>query len=236
MNYTTFFNFKNKKNMRKNHIKQKAFTMIEILMITMVVGIWLLSVVIAIANAKKITNNTKQSIIATQLAQEWIEMVYQIRNTNILRHSDYKNYCRLNMDPYEPCTDTIASHRIHNKNNILTWKIIKVTDNLLNINDWIDTQDEIFSLCLTWWQRTSCYWPNNQTEYGRFFRTIEWKWLFLKNSPLTWGESILCKEPSDWIQCGDGSAKEFRFCSRVEYIWTRTWDVEICGVLTNFFD
>jgi len=209
--------------------------MIEILLVIVVIWVWLLSIVIAVSNAKVSTNKTKQKVIATQLANEWIEMVYQIRNTNLLKYSNYKNYCRLDTNPNSTCNNSSNPNRITQQNYILIWQSLSWTTDELNIWNWIDTQDKAFSLCLTWWQRWACPWQNNQTKYWKFFRTIEWKWLFLKNSSNTWWDLINCTNWSTTI-CNDNSAKEFHFCSRVEYIWTKTWNVEICGVLTNFFD
>ncbi len=224
------------KNIIKKFKNKKAFTMVEILMITMVVWIWLLSIVIAISKAKTITHQTKQSVIATQLAQEWIEMVYQIRNTNLLKHGNYKNYCRLDVNPNESCSNSTFPDRMTENSYILSWQILSWTSQTLNIWDWTDTWDLTFWLCLTWWQRIACHWSDNQTQYWKYFRTIEWKWLFLKNSSNTWWDLINCSDWNSLTSCNERAAKEFRFCSRVEYIWTKTWNVEICGVLTNFFD
>jgi hypothetical protein len=74
----------------------------------------------AISKAKSVTNQTKQSVIATQLAQEGIEMVYQIRNTNLLRHPNYKNHCRLNENPQELCDDSTTQNRMTEKSYILS--------------------------------------------------------------------------------------------------------------------
>lgn len=235
-------------------MKLKAFTMLEILMITLIVGIGLLSIVVAISKAKVITNNTKQHIIATQLAREWVETIYQIRNTNLLKFPNHKDRCRLNTQKDSSCTGDgewtvweVNKRMTEWVNYILTepW-YISWTLQTLNILDWINTWEKIFNLCLSWWQRISCAWMENQTRYGKFLRTIEWKWVYLKNSATTWWELTHCLyyqqswipvPGGGWRSCDDSErALEFRFCSRVEYIWTKTWSVEICWVLTNFFE
>mgnify|MGYP006948914763 CR=1 FL=1 len=221
--------------------------MLEILMITMIVGIWLLSIVVAVSKAKAITNQTKQEVIATQLAKEWIEMVYQIRNSNLLQHPNYKNFCWLNVNPNEICDDSNYPDRMTEKEYILSWQTLSWTTETLDIWDGMTTWEQIFNLCLTWWKRITCPWLDNQTRYGKFFRTIEWKWLYTKNHNLTGGLKIFCQNWSAWwdvwsvaYSCGHDNADlhpmEFHFCSRVEYIWTKTGSVEICGVLTNFFE
>lgn len=216
--------------------KIKAFTMLEILMITIIVWVWLLSIVVAISKAKTVTNQIKQEVIAAQLAKEWLEMVYQTRNSNLLKHPNYKNYCRLNVNPNQNCDDSNNPNRLTVSSYIISDRLLSWINETLNIWDGISTWDQRFGLILTWWK-----WLQNwnteskQTKYGKFFRTIEWKWLFLKNSTNTWWNLINCSSWSSAI-CHSWDAKEFRFCSRVEYVWQNTGSVEICGVLTNFFE
>ncbi len=227
--------------------KIKAFTMLEILMITLIIGIWLLSIIIAITKAKTVTNQTKQSVIATQLAKEWIEMVYQIRNTNLLKHTNFKNYCWLNQNPKESCNSFNNPNRIIKSGYILTWQLLKPSANILDLSNWISNEDQTFSLCLQSWQRISCQWSENQTDFGKFFRVIEWKWLYIKDVNLTWWDEISCLNWStewtstwwNYFTCwapNDLHPMEFHFCSRVEYLSTKADSVEICGILTNFFD
>lgn len=245
--------------------KLKAFTMLEILMITIIVGVWLLSIVVAITKAKTITNETKQEIIATQLAKEWIEMVYQMRNSNLLQHPNHKEKCRLYINKDTGCRVdntvtywTLNPFLLRDGNYIIdSWNNITGTLENLNISDWIQTWEQIFNICLTWWKRISCPWQNNDTQYWRFFRTIQNVWLYRKNSTTTWGSPTNCmywgfgiNAPEEIISfegswgtswgtryCAQGPwALESRFCSRVEYIWTNTGSVEICGVLTNFLE
>jgi len=207
--------------------------MIEILIITIIVSIWLLSIIFAVNKAKTITNSITQNIIANQLAKEWVEMIYQIRNTNILQNPTKENICRLNLDPYLKCDG--------NQKWMTTWSYIITNTHILN---WIDrnldlslwiTWNELFTICLSWWKRNSCPWEDNQTKHWKFFRTIEWKWLFNKNNLITWGIELNCIN-WDTTECNDNTAKEYRFCSRVEYIWTNIWKTEICSIITNFFD
>ena len=226
--------------------KIKAFTMLEILMITLIIGIWLLSIIVAITKAKTVTNQTKQSVIATQLAKEWIEMVYQIRNTNLLKHTNFKNYCWLNQNPKESCNSSTNPNRITKTNYILTWQLLKPNNDILDLSDWITPSDETFSLCLQSWQRISCQSAENQTDFGKFFRVIEGKWLYIKDVDLTWWIEIICNnawaggttqwEDYNCAQWDDLHPMEFHFCSRVEYLSTKADSVEICGILTNFFD
>jgi hypothetical protein len=44
---------------------------------------------------------------------------------------------------------------------------------------------------------------------------------------------VMCSKWTD-INCGTSTAKEYRFCSKVAYIGQGEWEVELCGLLTNF--
>lgn len=210
--------------------------MLEILIITIIVGIWLVTVMLITQKVKISVNETKQNVIANQLAIEWIEKIYQIRNTNLLRHQDYLGPCRLAQDPFVTSCDGSSTTRLTELNYIIiTGWSLSWTSEILDISDWISTWEQIFNLCLEWWERISCPWSWNQTKYGKFYRSIEWKGLYLKNTNTTGGQKIYC---NSWASenCYNDDAKEYRFCSKVQYISTKTWSVELCWVLTNFFD
>ncbi|HKL44474.1 MAG TPA: type II secretion system protein [Candidatus Absconditabacterales bacterium] len=234
--------------------KIKAFTMLEILMITIIVGVGLLSIVVAISKAKTVTNQIKQEVIATQLAKEGIEMVYQTRNSNLLKHPNYKNYCRLNVNPNQSCNDSSESpDRLTVSSYIISDRLLSGINETLNILDGINTGEQRFGLILTggkWLQNGDT--EPKQTKYGKFFRIIEGKGLYQKNYNThtggikitcgnrshggeTQGLEYECKGTGEQYSNGPG-AFEFRFCSRVEYIGQNTGSVEICGLITNFFE
>ena len=187
----------------------------------------------------------------------WITwIIYQIRNSNLLQYPNNKKYCRLYTEWDWLCASTvpwldryvwIVNPRLTEGVNYIFkgWQILEGTLEHLDISDGISTEEKIFNLCLTWWQRVSCSWIENQNKYWKFLRTIEGKWLYKKNSTHTWWSLTHCLYDFQrinpiswpWLWCPpDPWAAEYRFCSRVEYIWTKTGSVEICGVLTNFFD
>lgn len=214
--------------------KRKAFTMIEILTITVVVGIWLLSIVFAINKAKITTNHIKQETIATQLAKEWIEMVYHTRNTNLLKHSNNLDKCRLNINPNQECDWN--NEWFSTWNYIISWNsFTNIVNEDLILLSWVSDWDKNFALCLTGWQRTNCPWEENNTKYGKFFRVIKWVWLYDKDINTTWWNLLNCNKWND-TNCSNNIAKEYRFCSVVLYLWDKKWKAEICGIMTNFFD
>lgn len=215
-------------------------------MITTIVGIWLLSILIASTKAKTIVNNYKQDIIATYLAQEGIETIINLRNTNILKNKNYKNFCRLNQDYAQTCDDLNNPNRIKEWNYTITNWVLSWISNNLDIFDGIWSWDLNFALCLQDDERVHCS-GNNNTRYWKFFRSIEWKWLFIKDVTTTWWVKIICDSANGWwtttewidyncAQWDDLHPMEFQFCSKVQYVWTKQWAKEICSIITNFFE
>jgi len=225
------------------HIKQ-GFTIREVLVIVVVISIWLLSVVVALTNGMKYVQKTRQKVVALNLAREWMEAIYQIRDTNWTRWAGVKDQCWLKIDPlvdeWSPrCGDdtwmTTGSYVLQRLSTwwqeyfALTWPWM-----WLDLSSWLSSGNLQFSLC----QQTgglweSCMWTTPDTSEGTYFREIEGLWLYLKDEAVTWWMSIVCTWwMSPW--CGDARAKEFRFCSRVVYVGDGIWEVKLCGVLTNF--
>ena len=72
------------------------------------------------------------------------------------------------------------------------------------------------------------------------------KMIYIKDITFTWWIEIACQNAwawwtSEWqdYNCArwdDIHPMEFHFCSRVEYISTKADSIEICGILTNFFE
>lgn len=208
--------------------------MLEILIITIIVWVWLLSIVFAINKSKTATNNIVQNIIANQLAKEWIELMYQTRNTNLLKNSLSWNTCRLNINTNETCNWN--NERFSTWNYLLlSWDIFTWTLDEWMLSGWISTWDMSFALCLIGWKRISCPGKENHTKYWKFFRTIKWVGLYDKDSNITWWKLLNCTKWND-TNCADNIPKEYRFCSAVFYIWETIWKSEICGIMTNFFD
>jgi len=208
--------------------------MLEILLITIVVWVWLLSIVFAISKFNSSTKITTQTIIANQLAKEWVEFVYQTRNTNFIKNSLSWNICRLNINTSESCN--WDNDRFSTWNYILlSWNIFTWILDELTLSGWISTWDKKFALCLTWSKRVPCPGEENHTKYWKYFRTIKWIWLYDKNESTTWWNLLSCTKWDD-ANCWDDKPKEYRFCITVFYVWEKIWKSEICTIMTNFFD
>jgi len=105
--------------------------------------------------------------------------------------------------------------------------------NEINLGNGVDSGDYNFSLCQQSGYRDACIWQQAATSEGKYFREIQWLWLYLKDVNITWWQLKTC---TWWMSfdCWNNRAKEFRFCSRVVYIGDGTGEVKLCWVMTNF--
>ena len=223
--------------------KKSAFTIREILVIIVVVSVGLLSVLVVLSDGMKYVQKTRQKVVALNLAREWMEAIYQIRDTNRTRRAWVKDACWLKTNPLVDewsvgCSDDVRfSSGFYILQRLSTWgQQYFALDAMLT---WIDFGSGIynswFALCQTWvknWYWDSCPWRTWNMSEWKYFREIEWRWLYLKDVSVVWWSWIVC---SSWSPvCWTSSPKEFRFCSRVVYMGDNTGEVKLCGVITNF--
>lgn len=226
-------------------LRKYGFTIREILIIIVIVSVGLLSVVVVLTNGMTYVQKTREKVIALNLAREWMEAVYQIRDTNRTRWAGVKDQCWLKLNPLvdewgDNCgNDLWISSGSYVLQRLTTggqeyfaltgpWESI-YTDAILS------TDITKYSLCQKSGYWDSCMWENSSTSEWKYFREIQWLGLYLKDSLVPWWTGIVC---TWWTSpdCWTSSAKEFRFCSRVVYMGESTSEVKLCGVLTNFRD
>lgn len=234
--------------------------MMEILIISILITVWLFTVRNAVDHARKTNENVKQSVIANQLATEWAELVYQLRNTNFLEYYYNRdvdkspriiNACRLAYnfwDCYEyirdascnstqeftKCTDA-DKYIMRGLNYYISWWKINACGCIFENKNCQDIKNDVYAICLRNWVRTPCpeghdaWW--DESTFWKFWRMIDGIWTYNMASDYTWWELI-----NSSFNCGDLSAQEYRFCSRVarEWGWWHGWEVEICWTMTNF--
>lgn len=226
---------------------KKSFTLIETLVVIVMISwgiVWILTVLnYAFSSLDKV----KKDVIAINIAREWVETVVNVRDSNWIRWAWKKEQCFLKSDPlndfwWDWCENDIW---IWSGNYILSWdymswiyynKLISVTWELNMLNS-ISSEDANYAMCLknSYWYNCQ-WWPFNSWDIAewRFYRQIKWVWLFDKVND----RQIICDNwlDDDWFgnTCWTTSAKEFRFCSKVEYLGTSIWKIELCSVITNF--
>ena len=229
--------------------------MSEILIIAILITIWLFIVRNSIDHAKKTNENVKQSVIANQIATEWAELVYQLRNTNILEYyynhnllqtQQNFNQCRLAYD-YARCVNEFSCYSNYNDCSTIDNLIIRGWSyyidkqwNFINCkctgDPYCDNiKNKKYAICLNDWVRVPCpEWHeawNDQSRYWKFYRRIEGIWIYdmSENNTPGWKEIL-----SDF--CSAWNTQEYRFCSMVARKGWENCVIEICSTMTNFIE
>ncbi|MBS8122470.1 hypothetical protein VAMP_106108n29 [Candidatus Vampirococcus lugosii] len=224
---------------------KKAFTLIELIITTIIISTGVLGIVSVIDYGFKAISIIRQDVIATNLAREGIEGVFNIRDTNWFRWSGRRDQCWLLEDPLGASSDCQSEDWIGSGNYILSgttqsgqlYNYLSGSSSTLNLDDGYNvSQDGEFALCSetgkTW---HPCPGQDNTSPEGRFFRMIQVKGLYNKEDGSTLNS---CSNGNDTTpnDCGDETAKELVFCSIVEYTGNGGGKVELCSSITNFKD
>ncbi len=220
-----------------------ALSLIEVVIVIVMISSWLLTLYYVIDKWLSFVDWTRKKLIAIEIAKEWMEAVYNIRDTNWTRWSWKRDQCWLKVDPLnysegdpKKCEDDawIQSWKNYVLKLVSTpswnqryWILSGVSVDL-NIFDWLDSDDKLFQVCLSGWYWNSCpgWWGYKE---WRFFREIKWLWLIDKYN----NTNLNCTKWDD-SSCWNAAAKEFHFCSVVQYMGNWRGEVKMCWVLTNF--
>lgn len=86
---------------------KKWFTLVETMLVCWIFAIMVVWIIAAINRAYIFMNNTRLQVRATNYAREWIEMMFNIRNTNRRMGAGKKDKCRLVSDivKHSSCED-----------------------------------------------------------------------------------------------------------------------------------
>lgn len=230
-------------------ITLRGVTLMELIIAVAILATGLVSIIALVAWANKDVDRLRQDIIAVNLAREGMEMTYNIRNTNRLRRAGEKDACWLKIDPLDDGGNGLCQ----DDPRMQQWyyiPIVKTTNwqqyfalsgawaSGLDLTYFDAGIDDQYALCYSGdiWQ--ACPGQSEGRSEGRFFRMIEGKGLYLKDVNTIGGQYLgSCTDGNAGYgtdDCDDKRAKEFRFCSKVEFVKQGRGDVEMCGVLTNF--
>jgi len=81
-------------------LKKKGFTLVEVMVVVLIVSITFVGIIWGIISTTNYLTETRQKVMALNLAKEGVEIVYNIRNTNWRRRYEQKDACWLNADPF----------------------------------------------------------------------------------------------------------------------------------------
>ena len=201
--------------MTKLRQREKWFTMIEVLVVMILVSttfMWIISAVISTTNY---LTATRQKVTALNLAKEWVEVMYNIRNSNWRRWANLKDEVWLKPDPLEKSSDPNAVDD-PSTNWIYPWRWIIKTKKadgnkyftLERIAEWWDMsgedalQRDAFKL-----QEAIFWWTYLNEAYKLHFLSGNWY-----NS---WD-----LDSFDWE---DISVWEYRRYIAVDWLYKKTW-------------
>lgn len=190
------------------------FSVIEILIWIVIFTMWLTWVYALILSTMNMNDYSKNSIIATNLANESIE---EIRN---LRDNNYKNFYKWNKLPWINATDyflTWVYYKVESDYSNLTKDTIKFEE-INDFAEWkkfISTKMLNYQLCLNSSNKyTYICWNNKKTYFYRYVKFDD----VLFNS---WGVSVKLED-------------SLKLTSKV--IWYNRWyhEVQIDSIITDF--
>ena len=238
-------------------IDKSGLTMIEMIIVIMIISIWIIGIMSVVDYGLSATSQIRNETIATNLAREWMEGFFNIRETNRKRWSWVRDECWILKDPLGYDNDCKNEERIQEGNYILKYKktwdednqypyLEEIEDSELEVVE-EDIDDEDIDFILDYdsdtWSRENNPLENvediedRSTPEGLYFRKIDVSGLYdLSENEVGW-EKIECDSWDDNYNgedCGNWEAKELRFCSRVQYVWERVGEIELCSSVTNF--
>ena len=246
-----------------NKVKKKWFTLIEVIFVCVVFAMLVAWIILAINRTYIFMNNTKVEIRATNLTREWMEMMFNIRDTNRRKCSWEKDkfwlYLGSGSDDEWICDpgDMIFEKWIYAIKEWVNggWDRFVYAENL-NIddddiekfysinNDWFfswvyDTQRSEAKVIFTW---TYKYWSwsvESGNEVIWEMADILWDGIEFYRVARIYG--IYCKNSDYTDETGscplDSDPKEMRFCVKTFYklgAWTHS--SELCSIMTNFME
>ncbi len=229
--------------------KKRGFTLAEVLIVCSIFAVMVIWIIFAINRAFLFMNNTRISVRASNFAREWVEMVYNIRDSNWRQQSWEKDKYRFNVWKRD------SKGVLSGWNNYESWWIYLIKEELTNgwdyyiYADYLTGNDDIYTL--EWffsgednsWRDASKL--NFSWTYSYFSWWVLYTWWKLEELLYADGLAfyrvlrvygVYCKEKNG--DCSKEEApKEMRFCVKVFYElnWWKHQN-ELCSIMTNFME
>ena len=227
-----------------------AFTLAETLIVCSIFAVFVLWLILWINRAFAFMNNTRVLVRATNFAREWVEMVYNLRDSNWRKYSWER-------DKYRMYAGTWAS-----TNNLTPW-IYVIKEWVWSIEDFSIYADRLNVSDGDIKEFYEPEWFFNSSEREQARIRFPWTYSYYSRGAIaTWNledllgwtgiefyrilrvYGIYCKNDSDpnqvvdYDHCSkDEDPKELRFCVKVfyEYDWWQH-SSELCSIMTNFME
>ncbi len=238
-------NFKNRKYW---------FTLAEIIILCSLFSFLILWVITAINKSFAFLNNTKIAVRAANFAREWMEMMYNIRDTNWRKNSWDRDNHRADWfkyfgnSPYFYLEENSTDHSIEAK-SLSDWSnacediyngVYEDVDGFFGIIDWSDTcsidlkkSEMEFNWNYVYYDENGVQqiWNLNDLLKGwtEFYRIVRIYGFYNKDSDRNDDRLTFERDIINWTPV------EMRFCVKVFYRngqWKHA--TELCGLMTNF--
>lgn len=245
------------------NLKQKkhAFTLAEVIIVCSLFAVMVIWIIFAINRSFVYLDNTRLSVRATNLAREWVEMVYNRRDSNRRKCSGNKDKTWLYVWGSKECSDISSADMLRPwtytiKEWEANWDKFIYLEGLDPISDpTVDpyeiegffssaysTQREASEIIFTgnysyysWWALHT-WWKVSDllaVSWLKFYRIVRVYGVYKKNvdSPDSW-----IGGPSYNYSAKSWEPEEMRFCVKVFYTASLWWQhaVELCSIMTNF--
>jgi len=238
--------------------RRSWFTLVEVVLACSLFAIIVVWIILAINRSFVFMNNIKLSVRAANFAREWVEMVYNIRDTNWRKHSGERDQYWLNLWDRTQWFEErsfikwvyVLKEGNQDGNSYFYAKSLGIESDT-NIEDFYSNEwfwaDQYVSARNNarlefGWQQYSYY------EYGDDVSPVTvdvqdaliWEWLEFYRIVRVFG---VYKKNVDGtnIECDENCIKswtpaEMRFCVKVFYVSQWKHSSEICSVVTNFME
>ena len=231
--------------------KKNAFTLAETIIVCTIFAIMVVWIILWINRAFLFMNNTRVLVRATNFAREWVEMVYNIRDTNWRKCSGDRDKTRLYTGGLKDCKDIWTSDTfkkwIYLIKEAPSWDDTYVYAEYLTWNtDFYDKMDVFFDndsdrnrskIEFTW---SYSYYSGGTIATWKLEDLLGWSGIEFYRILRVYG--IYCKnnsEPNQVVDSNhcdnDSDPKEMRFCVKVFYEFNGWHHAsELCSIMTNF--
>lgn len=243
----------------KSRKKCYWFTLVEVILVCTVFAILVSWIILAINRTFVFMNNTRLSIRATNFAREWIEMMYNLRDTNRRRCSWEKDKAWLYLG-----TGSSTTNCEYEDNKLFSNWIYILSEGITGDNKYIyasrptilspEDYEEFYSS--EWFFKSEFNSIRNDTKLNFSWTykylswdTVEtwevsellWEWVDFYRVVRVYGIYKKTAEwpdtPADEAEIKYWSPAEMRFCVKVFYQsnWSKQ-ETELCSIITNFME
>lgn len=243
---------------RLKKIKKNWFTMLELIFVCTVFAMLVSWIILAINRTFIFMNNTRVQIRATNLAREWMEMMFNIRDTNRRKcswkrdqfwlylgsGSSREGSCNTDWKLFQKWIYAIKEWTNGDDRFIYAEKLdVDNKDDLFYDLDWFFSEDdEILNKARSWsivtftWTYTYLSWNDTLIwEIG----DLLWNWVEFYRIARVYGiyDKTATESETEAMNLEDPTPKEMRFCVKVFYkLWVWTHSSELCSIMTNFME